>query len=158
MPRGGATAYGVCLFVCLAFRLWHFSFAAHVESWGLKLATQVELRYYLAFQHLKVSYEALFSSYGNGVICSPWRPLQTLWLPLKSKLVTADFLETWWFDLYCRTAGKPSKMTELTVLCCHNYCAIAGTPSYYYMHVVTLAWFCFFVVLALARDIRASIS
>ena len=58
----------------------------------------------------------------------------------------------------CRTAGKPSEMTELTVLCCHNYCAIAGTPSYYYMHVVTLAWFCFFVVLALARDIRASIS
>ena len=48
-------------------------------------------------------------------------------------------------SVYCRTAGKPSEIdrtewleTELSVL---PYCAIAGTPSYYYMHVVTLAWF-----------------
>ena len=54
MPRGGATAYGssfVCLFVCLF--VWHsvcdISFAAHVESWGLKLATQVELDIILLF-------------------------------------------------------------------------------------------------------------
>ena len=44
------------------------------------------------------------------LICLPWRPLQTLWLSLKNKLVTADFLVAWWFDLYCRTAGKPNEI------------------------------------------------
>ena len=112
------------------FSVCDISFAAHAESWALKLVTQVELdNYYLLFQHLKV----------HTKLCSrvmAWRDLLTLTAATDTlaanKLVTADFLATWWFDLYCRTAGKPSeidrteraleRLTELT------YCAIAGTP------------------------------
>ena len=43
----------------------YISFAAHAEKSELKLTTQVEL----TFEHLKVSYEVFFLSY--GVICLP---------------------------------------------------------------------------------------
>ena len=55
-----------------------------------------------------VRFKALFSSY--AVICSPWRPLWMLWLPSKENMATADFIATWWFDLYCGTAGDPSEI------------------------------------------------
>ena len=50
-------------------------------------------RYYLAFEHLKLVYEASFSSY--GVICVPLftRPLLAIWTSPKAKLSTVDCLE-----------------------------------------------------------------
>ena len=79
--RGGATAYGssfVCLFVCLSgIPSVTISLCQRtLKVWGLKLATTSRTRYYLAFQHLKVSYECFVLELWHGVICSPWRPLQ----------------------------------------------------------------------------------
>ena len=53
--------FSVCLYI---------SFAAHAERCELKLATQVKFDIIsLLNNYVKVSYEALFSSY--GVICLP---------------------------------------------------------------------------------------
>ena len=122
MPRGGATAYGVCLFVCLAFRLWHQFCSAR---WKLRVETcnSSRTRYYLAFQHLKMFHTKLCSRVMAWRDLLPWRPLQTLWLPLKSKLVLCRLLTI--LEPIC-TATVSSKMTELTVLCC-QFCAIFGT-------------------------------
>ena len=54
--------------------------------------------YYLAFDHLKVPYEALFSSY--GVICLPWLPLLAIWTSLKTILPTVVCLAACRICLY----------------------------------------------------------
>ena len=72
MPRGGATAYGssfVCVCVCVSLRLL-CQFCSARSTVSIETYNVSRTRYYLAFEHLKVSYEALFSSY--GVIFLPW--------------------------------------------------------------------------------------
>ena len=69
MPRGGATAYGssfVCVSVSQSLRLLHQFCNAR---WKVRVETcnTSKTRYYLAFEYVKIPYEALFSSY--GVIC-----------------------------------------------------------------------------------------
>ena len=58
-------------------------------------------RYYLAFEHLKLVYEASFSRY--GVICLP---LLAIWTSPKAKLSTVDCLEADRFKFYYRLAAQ----------------------------------------------------
>ena len=55
-------------------------------------------RHYLAFDYVKVSYEALFSSY--GVICLPLLPLLAIWTSLKTILPTVACLAACRICLY----------------------------------------------------------
>ena len=77
MLRGGATAIrSSFVSQSVSHSVFYISFAAHAERWELKLATQVKLDIILLLNnYAKISYEALFSSY--GVICLPcchcWR-------------------------------------------------------------------------------------
>ena len=53
----------VCLCVCVSLRLL-CQFCSARSTVSIETYNVSRTRYYLAFEHLKVSYEALFSSYG----------------------------------------------------------------------------------------------
>ena len=61
-------------------------------------------RYYLAFEHLKLVYEASFSSY--GVICLLCLSLLAIWASPKAKLSTVDCLEAERLEFYYRIAAQ----------------------------------------------------
>ena len=61
-------------------------------------------RHYLAFEHVKIVYEASFSSY--GVICLLCLPLLAIWTSPKAKLSTVDCLEADRFKFYYRIAAQ----------------------------------------------------
>ena len=104
MPRGGATAY-CSSFVCVyAHSVCYIIFVAHAEKWELKLATQVKLDHYLAFEYVKVSYEALFSSY--GMICLHWLPLMAIWTSLKATNGSANRTSKLMLELMAKTYAR----------------------------------------------------
>ena len=95
----------VCLFVCHS--VFYISFAAHAERWELKLS---KTRHYLAFEYVKVSYEALFSSY--GMIDLPWLPLLAIWTSLKSILPAVVCLAACRIGLYHKIAHQIRESCE----------------------------------------------
>ena len=62
-------------------------------------------RYYLAFEHLKLVYEASFSGY--GVICLLCLPLLAIWTSPKAKLsTTVDCLQADRLEFYYMIAAQ----------------------------------------------------
>ena len=105
---GGATRHTVialsvvhsfCLSVCL---LYNFCSARWTVSSETSNASRT--RHYLAFEHVKIVYEASFSSY--GVICLLCLPLLAIWTSPKANLSTVDCLEADRFEFYYRIAAQ----------------------------------------------------
>ena len=86
----------------LFFRLLH-QFCG--TRWKVRVETcnTSKTRHYLAFEYVKVSYEALFLSY--GVIGLPWLPLLAIWTSLKSVLPAVVCLAACRIGLYHKIAA-----------------------------------------------------
>ena len=109
MLRGGATAYGssfVC--VCVSLRLL-CQFRSACWTVSIETCNASRTWYYLAFEHLKVSYEALFSSY--GVI---WLPLLAIRTSLKSILSTVVCLAACRIGLYHKIGQQVWRIMQVS--------------------------------------------
>ena len=123
---------GICTFGA-SFRLLLLYLSV---CWNLSFGTGNASRtwYYLAFEHVKIVYEASFSSY--GVICLLCLPLLAIWTSPKAKLSTVDCLEADRFEFYYRIAAQVqrNRVSKLWKLFRSWYaCAvmnIVDTPSW----------------------------
>ena len=101
---GGATRHTVVrLFVSQSVRLL-LQFCGARLTMSPETSNASRTRYYVAFEHLKLVYEASFSRY--GVICLLCLPLLAIWTSPKAKLSTVSCLEADRFKFYYRIAAQ----------------------------------------------------